>query len=289
MSRRFLRNGGGGSGSPGSASVSAGSHLATRPANTSYGTSVTCYENAFTAYTQVGSALAAAADEFEFFFRDGSVTGVRSTVVRIGVDTAGGTSFTALGDFLIGGPGVFNVGGGTTRIYLPITVPAGATIGVVGSVNNATPGTLRCWFKCSSGATGTRLACTAVESVGLTLASSSGTAVTPGQAAEGAWVELGTLSNAARYFGVGADIANGTAGSLVYHCDLSYSVDGGTTKLLLVEDQEHIEQTIESLAFQSSYRLLAVRDVPAGAKLYGRAQCSGAPTSGFSMAAWALR
>lgn len=294
MSRRSTRgarnlSGSGAPAVPGYATRSGGSHLSTRPNNTTYGTSVTCYQNAFTAYTAVGGALPAACGEMVFYFRDGSATGVRSTTVRIGVDLAGGTTFTAIGDFLIGGAPTFNVGSGFTMLHLPLSYPAGATFGVAPSVNNATPGTLRCWFDTSEDASGTRVACTLAESVGLTPASSNGTAVTPGQAAEGAWVELGTLANDAKYFGVGADINNATMGSLIYHCDLAYSTDGGTTKHILVEDQVHTEQTIESVSFASYPRLLAVRNVAAGAKLYGRAQCSGSPTANFSMAAWALR
>lgn len=291
MSRRFVTYVSGGSSTPGSATLSAGSHLTTRPANTAFGTSVTCYQNAFTAYTAVGSALAAATDELIIHVRDASVAagGIRSMVLRVGIDLAGGTTFTKLGDFLVGGVPIFNVGGGTTRIYLPMTIPAGATIGMVGSVNNVTPGTVRCWWRAGEGGAGARLGCTAIEEVGLTLASSTGTAVTPGQAAEGAWTLLGTLANAAKYMGVGADTANATCGSTIYNVDLAYSTDAGATKTIVVEDQEVIEQTSECNGFQAEFRLLAARAVPAGAEIYARAQCSTAPTAGFALAAWAAR
>lgn len=270
--------------------ASYGSHLTTRPASTAYGTSVTCFQNAFTTYTAVGSAMPGATSDLEIRITEGlSAAVAKDTVLRVGVDLAGGTTFTAIGDFLVGPSGQFNLGGSSTSIWLPYGIPAGATIGMVGSVNNAVPGTLRASWRASPLGGGTAFVGTAIESVGLTLASSTGVAVTPGQAAEGSWTSLGTLTNACKYMGVGCSINNATMTGLTYHIDLSYSTDGGTTKILLVEDQYVIATSGESVGFDSKYRLLAFADIPAGATIYGRAQCSGAPDAGFSMAAWAVR
>lgn len=288
MSRRFT--GGAGGRSAYGSGQSYGSHLTTRPAVAAYGASVTCYQNAFTAYTAVGSAMPGATSDLEIRITDGG-TGAASkdTIVRVGIDLAGGTTFTAIGDFLTGPSSTYNVGGSKTLIWLPYGVPAGATIGIVGSVNNATPGTLRASWRAHPLGGGTVFAGTAIESVGLTLASSTGVAVTPGQAAEGAWTLLGTLTNAAKYMGVGCSVANATMTSLIYHIDLSYSTDGGATKNMLVEDQYVNTTSGESVSFDSIYRLLAFADIPAGATIYGRAQCAGVPDAGFSMAAWAVR
>ncbi len=289
MSRRFRAGGAGGRSAYGSG-ASYGSHLTTRPATTGYGTSVTCYQNAFTAWTAVGAAMPGATSDLEIRLTDGGVGATaKDTILRVGVDLAGGTSFTEIGDFLIGPPATFNVGGSKTLIWLPYGIPAGATIGMVGSVNNATPGTLRASWRASPLGGGTAFVGTAIESVGLTLASSTGVAVTPGQAAEGAWTLLGTLTNACKYMGVGASVSNGTMTSLTYHLDLSYSTDAGATKILLVEDQLFYETSAESVAFDSIYKLLAFADIPAAATIYARAQCAGVPTAGFSMAAWAVR
>ena len=288
MSRRFRAGGAGGRSAYGSG-ASYGSHLTTRP-STQQGTSVTCYQNAFTTYTAVGSALPGATSDLQLIFMDGNTAGAsKDTIIRVGVDLAGGTSFTAIGDFLIGPTAQFNVGGSWTTIWLPYSIPAGATIGMVGSVNNATPGTVHASWLASPLGGGTAFAGTAIESVGLTPASSSGTAVTAGQAAEGSWTSLGTLTNAAKFMGVGASIGNTTINALAYGLDLSYSTDGGATKILLVEDQRMLTSSNESVAWHSAYRLLAFADIPAAATIYARAQCSGAPDAGFSMAAWAVR
>lgn len=289
MSRRRFTSGGSGAAAYGSG-ASYGSHLTTRPAITGYGTSVTCYQNAFTAWTAVGAAMPGTTADLCLRITDGqTAAAAKDTVLRLGIDTAGGTSFTAVGDFLVGPSSVYNIGGSKTLIWLPYSVPAGATIGLVGSVNNATPGTLRASWTAHPIGGGAAFLGSAIESVGLTLASSTGVAVTPGQAAEGTWTSLGTLTNAARYMGVGASINNATMGSLVYHIDLSYSTDAGVTKNLLVEDQYVNETSSESISFDSVYRPLAFAAIPAGATIYGRAQCSGAPTANFSMAAWAVR
>lgn len=289
MSMRRNTGGAGGRSAYGSGQ-SYGSHLTTRPASTGYGTSVTCFQNAFTSYTAVGSAMPGATSDLEIRITDGNTaTAAKDTILRIGVDLAGGSSFTAIGDFLIGPSAQFNVGGSKTIIWLPYGIPAGATIGMVGSVNNATPGTLRASWKASPLGGGTAFVGTAIESVGLTLASSTGVAVTPGQAAEGSWTSLGTLTNACKYMGAGVSVANGTTNSLVYHVDLSYSTDGGATKNMLVEDQMVITSSSETVAFESVYRLLAFADIPASATIYGRAQCNAVPDAGFRMAAWAVR
>lgn len=138
---------------------------------------------------------------------------------------------------------------------------------------------------------GTLFVGTAVESVGLTPASSSGTAVTPGTTSEGSWTLLGTLTNAARYMGVGCSIGNGTMTSQPYHVDLAYSTsdDGYTAKFPIVEDMIVFESSTEQIAFESTPKYLAFRLVPAGARIYGRAWCAGTATSGFNLAAWAVR
>lgn len=289
MSMRRNTGGAGGRSAYGSGQ-SYGSHLTTRPASTGYGASVTCYQNAFTTYTAVGSAMPGATSDLEIRLTDGNTAAAsKDTILRVGIDLAGGTTFTAIGDFLVGPSSQFNAGGSKTLIWLPYGIPAGATIGMVGSVNNATPGTLRASWRASPLGGGTAFVGTAIESVGLTLASSTGVAVTPGQAAEGSWTSLGTLTNACKYMGVGCSIANAAMNGLHYHLDLSYSTDGGATKTLLVEDQLMIGSSNESVAFDSIHRLLAYADIPASATIYGRAQCSGAPDAGFSMAAWAVR
>lgn len=290
MNRRMAGGGGQGGRSAFGSGQSYGSHLATRPGNTGYGASVTCFQNAFTTYTAVGSAMPGATSDLEIRITEGNLAAAaKDTILRVGVDPAGGTAFSPIGDFLVGPSGQFNVGGSKTLIWLPYGIPAGATIGMVGSVNNATPGTLRASWRATPLGGGNAFVGTAIESVGLTLASSTGVAVTAGQASEGSWTSLGTLANACRYMGVGCSINNGTVNSLVYHIDLAYSVDGGTTKILLVEDQVVFTSSSETVAFDSIYRLLAFADIPAGALIYGRAQCAGAPDAGFSMAAWAVR
>lgn len=289
MSRRFTSSGGAGRPAYGNG-TNQGSHLTTRPANTAFGTQVTAFQNAFTSWTAVGSALSSTSGYLLMWLTEGNTaTASKSTVLRLGIDTAGGTSFTAVGDFLIGPTSQYNVGGSKSIIFLPYSIPAGATVGMSASVNNATPGTLYASFHAPPIAGGAALLGTAIESVGLTLASSSGTAVTAGQAAEGAWTSLGTLTNAARYMGVGASVGNGTTNGLVYHLDLSWSPDAGVTKYLLVEDQRMITSSNESVAWESMNLPLAYADIPAGATIYARAQCSGAPDAGFTMAAWAVR
>lgn len=291
MSRRFRATYAPGAGTaPAGNGQSYGSHLTTRPSTTTYGASVTCFQNAFTTYTAVGAAMPGATSDLEIRITDGSVGAAsKDTIVRVGVDPAGGTAFSPIGDFLVGPASTYNVGGSRTLIWLPYSIPAGATIGIVGSVNNATPGTLRASWRAHPLGSGTAFVGTAIETVGLTLASSTGVAVTPGQAAEGSWTLLGTLTNACKYMGVGCSVANATMTSLVYHIDLSYSTDGGATKNMLVEDQYVNTTSTEGVAFDSIYRLLAFASIPAGATIYGRAQCAGVPDAGFSMAAWAVR
>lgn len=264
-----------------------------QPSNSAFGAQVTCYQNALTAFTSVmaGSLVTKPAKAILLRLTDGATSGqAKDTIVQLGIDRAGGSNFVAFGDPLLVGPaGQYNAGGTKTLIQLPIEWPQGASLGLVGSVNNASPGTLRASCKLFCDPIGPVFSGQTLEAVGLVAASSCGTAVTPGQASDGAWTLLGSLPNGGQAFGVGASIGAATMGSLIYHLDLGYSTDGGQNVVPLVEDQMLVESSVESVAFDALWTGAHLREVPRDAKLYARAQCAGAPTSGFTMAAWVVR
>ena len=169
----------------------------TRPATTTWGTSVTPGNNAYGSYAQV---LTATSDETYLCRIMISAIGVsgaaKDCLVTIGIDPAGGTSYT---DFIVdlsasNAPNLVSLGLLPHIYEFPVIIPSGATVAAKASVNNATVGTARVALTLFGRPSRPELvkAGTFVTTFGSTPASSSGTAITPGTASEGAWTQIGS-------------------------------------------------------------------------------------------------
>lgn len=219
------------------------------------------------------------------FCNDDVSAAARDTVADIGIDPAGGTSFSVLiPDLLLSCAGGTDSGG--VQFKFPIRVPSGATIGCRGAVNNATAGTFRCWIQVWG-----RLAyqedapynqkCIAYG-IG---ASSNGTAVTPGNGSKGSYASLGTTSRRHQYWQAGIGVNDATLSGLAYYVDLAFG--DASNKILIVRDLYCQNATDESMIRPVAQECTQY-DVPSGATLYARAQASGTPDSNFSVAAYGV-
>lgn len=279
---------------PNGQSFAVGNGFGTRP-STTHGTAVTPGNNAYGSVVQLvaGASVTQNIYELQLMFHDGFTSAnARDMIAKIVTDPAGGTNWSTLvPNLLVSCAGTFN-GAFPISYRLPVYIPAGSSIGVAASVNNVTVGKVYCTIQCYGSPARTLVNGvdygTHVESVGITLASSSGTAVTPGQAAEGSWTLLGTTTQSAFCFLVGVGINNATMNSLIYHCDLAASTDGGVTKDILVEDLYVNTSSAETIGFAMLPNARCLRSYASGVQLYARAQCNGAPDTGFSMAAYAV-
>ncbi len=260
------------------------------------GVSVTPGNNTKGSWAQLLTAIANDCYLIHVQISAGSVSAAaRDMIVDIGVDPAGGTAYTvAIPDLLGSCARGLNVGGPSCLHYtFPLFIPAGATVAARASVNNATVGTVRVWCSVFGQPTHPHLvrAGAVVEAFGITAASSSGTAVTPGNNAEGAYAQLGANLVADFWWwqlGVGVNDTTMGGTSIVYRADLHYG--DATTKHPIIDNQVFGVDTAEALNMSGADQLLmAVCNVPAGNGVFGRMGAQAAPDASMSMAAYGLR
>jgi len=211
----------------------------------------------------------------------------RNTIVDIGIDPAAGTSYSVLIPDLLASC-ASNTGGGPngSSYFFPIHIPAGSSIAARASINNGTVGSFTCYMVLYGKPSRPEMTWKGqkIEAIGITAASSAGTAVTSGGVSEGTWTSLGTVTRQAHWFQQGFGVNNATMASVRYGMDLSAGSAGG--QIMLIEEQ--IVHTSTSETVDTTDGLPSGVVVPAGSTIYGRLQCSGTADSGLSMAAYAV-
>lgn len=244
----------------------------TRPA-AAWGTSVTPGNNTYGSYVQV---LTATSDETylcRITLTSWSVSAAaRDALVTIGIDPAGGTSYADLITDLVAAcaPTYIQVVPGPVIYEFPIIVPAGATVAAKASVNNATVGTGRVSIALFGRPSRPELvkAGSFVQTFGSTPGSSSGTAITPGGAAEGAWTQIGSALTVPLWFWeFGYGVNNATMANNAHHVDIG--LGDASNKKLVIPNGLVYETTSETLAKAAQGRvgLGAIGDI-----VYARVQ-----------------
>lgn len=264
----------------------------TRPAS-SFGTVVTPGFNAYGSYASLIAGAAVTHDVHEIWinFNANVVVGsARDSLATIGVDPAGGSSFTPLIEHLscacaAGFHGSGAVGGGIWYRF-PVFIKAGSSIGCAASVNNATVGTLSAHVVLF-GAPSRPDAIWAgsfVQTFGADPAASSGSvAIVAGGASEGAWVEIGTLDKPIRFidFGLGVNASVMQSASMV----VDLALGDATNKKIIIPGALVFTTTNEVLARDAAGRYCS--GAP-GDKIYGRAQAGGSGNTGVSILAYGV-
>lgn len=214
----------------------------------------------------------------------------RDTTVDIGVDPAGGTSFTVLApDLLASCASTLALGPGV-NYYFPIWAKAGSSIGARAAVNNATAGTLRCVITVFGKPRDPKQARVGskIISVGVGV-SSNGTAVTPGTTSDGTFTQLtASLAQDCWWWqlGMGVNDSTMTSGNM-YSADLAYG-SSTTVNAIIIRDQVWvIPDANESLCNIPSLEG-GERFVKNGSGIYVRSQCSGTSDSAISYAAYGV-
>src|SRR3990167_11411361 len=214
-----------------------GNVLTVRPGVVSFGTSITPAQNAYGSYTEILSDTDVTKDCYGILINVNSIfvaTKAKDSLTTIGIDTAGGTSYVDfIPNLLTSCAGDYGAKGGIWY-YFPVFIPAGSALAAKGSVNNATVGTQRVavWLYGAPTHPESVIYGQGVESVGITAASSSGTAVTSGTVSEGSWTSLGSTTKKwlAGAYGMGVNDGSMSSGS-IHHGDLSYG--DGTNQVIL--------------------------------------------------------
>jgi hypothetical protein len=249
----------------------------TRPAGAN-GTSVTPVTGTgnFGSWAQLGSALTA--DAYGLFVNinsNNASTTSRNTIINIGVDESGGTSYEVQINRLIAGGASSYVIGGGLWYYFPLFIPSGSTVAAQarGTVTTAfNVGAV--FFQRPNNPSMIRRGAF-VETLGLASNVNTGTSVTAGTTAEGAWTLMGTTTRRCWWWQYGMQVssADTTWNSIGLHMDIA--VGTSTTKDIIVQDALISTNTAE---YTNNYPLSSgvEYDVPAGTNVYVRLQNSGA-------------
>lgn len=210
----------------------------------------------------------------------------RIAAMEIGIDPAGGTSYTTLIPGIVVGNAASNlVGTGIGRLfYFPIRIPAGASVAgrMQAGVASTTISALVIGYGQSSNPTGFFVGQYA-EAIGYQSAGSQGVNFVPGNGAWGSWVSVGTAVNPLRWlqFGMGSTDTSMTA--IYAHVEVAY---GDTTNKHKVADISIAHTTGEVQGDSLMGNLIpgnAMCPVPAGAEFFVRGWSSAAVDNNYSM------
>lgn len=260
----------------------------TQPA-TNKGTLITsdAAVNTYGAYTELMSGATLTDDTWEVWIYIASASATaqaRELLVTIGVDPAGGSSYTDTIQHLYGScAGALFVG--PVPFRFPLLIRAGSSIAAK-CQSSVSLATCRMWLELKCRPTHPRLHRRGifVRTFGATLASSSGTVVVPGTAALGAWAQLGAATaETLWWWEYGYGINDTTMTTTLIYADLG--IGDATNKHIALPRQaistsasESITKSISGVAWEAG----------AGSLIYGRAQSGATPDDNNSMIAYGV-
>jgi len=264
----------------------------TSPQTTNVGTSVIPgASNALGTFTQVATGANLSQDIYWIIigiFGGTSATNIKNHALDIGVDPAGGTSYTAvISNILCGQTGAYGTNGGYWCAF-PFYIKAGSSVAVRVRGSNATAGTVRVLATFYGQPTRPELVPvgTFSETIGFTAASTAGVSFTPGSSgAEPAWTSLGTTTRPLWWWQLGFTIANGTTTAALTNVDLGYG--DSTSPIVILSDLAIFQVgTAEVSGYHTYHQLIGgYCYVPAGQTLYVRGSCSAVPVAGYQAVA----
>jgi len=230
------------------------------------------------AYVQLASGANLAKDSYALalWVNAGSTsTGIRDLLLDIGLDPAGGTSYSQTGGINnIYAPQSSNAVDGGRWFYFPLWIKAGTSVGVCGQANDASTVRVAAWFYGQP--TNPEFAVAGQYSETLGVSGNGGTPFTCGNsAAWGSWTSLGTTTKSCWHWTLAWGHNVGTTTAQMYFAELAVG-DGSNYKTILPCQPMFNPGTTEKSgngptpAFCCGYW-----EVPAGATLYVRGSASG--------------
>lgn len=251
----------------------------TRPLqNNSWGTSISCAQDAYgAAYANFG-VLSSAYDIYEWsigVYNCGSSGNARLGMVKLGIDLAGGTNFT---DFLVdlavgaaaGQGNIFGIEKLNSWKFRK-RIPAGASIGVKGAIHTSSLTAFRGWiFDAFGRPRRPELARTHeyCDSFGASVATCRGTTVTPGDASDGAWTEIGTLTRKLGWFEYSLAFDENVSAANTMYTDIA--LGDANNKRVIIKNHITTISTAELTTRSGPAGVAALGN--AGDKVYARVQ-----------------
>lgn len=241
--------------------------------------------NAEGSWTQIASSANIAQHCYWLYvqvFAGATAATAKNHLLDVGIDPAGGTSYTAfLSNLQVGSSPALTAAGAREFIF-PIFIKSGSSVAVRIQGSAATAGTVRVaarFYGHPSRPENVPVGSFA-QTFG-TVTNSSGQSVTPGNAADGSWVDLGTVSSPLWWWQMGYGIDNGTVTAEYTYIEVAF---GDVTNKVSMFKVMHGGTTGETCGLAAQTQMLACaayNPVPAGAHIYVRMRCNNAPDTGY--------
>jgi hypothetical protein len=219
------------------------------------GTAVTPAQNTYGTYAALIAGASMTVDCCELTINVNTVgisTAARDCVVSIGLDPAGGTSYTSLVDLVCGPAHAYsdngNSGGGGVWFRFPIWIKSGTSIAAAAAVNSATLTAINvfCRVRGAPSAPESIRVGSYIDQFGVTLASSSGTAITQGAASDGAYTQIGTLTRPCWAWEFGYGINDATMSNNLLEVDIALGTN--TNKKIVIPNATVHTSSIETVS-----------------------------------------
>jgi len=210
----------------------------------------------------------------------------RMVMITVGVDPAGGSSFTdTINDLLIGAPLALQSTTGGPIYGFPLRIKAGSAIGVKAACLSATTTAIRvyCELMCQPSRPELVRCGSFVQTFGVTPPTVGGVAVTPGGASEGAYAEIGTLDKPLWFFDFGYSIDDTTMTTASLEVDVA--LGDASNKRVIIPNAQIITTANEVLNRAAAGRFAL--GAP-GDKIYARSQHSGTADTNNSVAVYGV-
>lgn len=242
--------------------------------------------NAEGTFTQIATGSNIAQDITGFalwVFAGATAASAKNHLLDVGVDPAGGTSYTAIiSNIVCGGSGTgINIPG--HHFLFPYSIRAGSSVAVRVQGSNATAGTVRVGAEFYGQSSRPEFMPEGMfsETIG-TITNSNGVSFTPGNAADGTWTSLGTTANPMWWWQIGYQIDNATVTAEYTYIDLAF---GDASNKVVIKRIMHGGDTSERVGDFLVADLImynSFANVPASTNMYIRGRCLNAPDSGYN-------
>lgn len=253
------------------------------------GTAVTPgISNAEGSWVQIASSANIDQDVYGFFlwiFNNAVATPTtgKNFLLDVGVDPAGGTSYTAvISNIVCGSAGPITAAGGH-RFLFPLRIKAGSSVAVriQGSHGTATDSRVAARFYGYPSRPEMFPVGGISETIG-SITNSNGVSFTPGNAADGSWTLLGATTNPLWWWQIAYQIDNGTITAEYTYIEIAFGDASNKHIILRNMHQGTTSEQIGSLLDGNLNIFEAFCPVPAGTNIYIRGRCLNAPDTGYN-------
>lgn len=258
----------------------------TNPASTMGTSVVPGASNAEGSWTQIASSANISQDIYGIYMQihsGATSTAIKNQLLDFGVDPAGGTSYTALfSNLQIGASPALTVAGAREH-YFPLFIKSGSSVAVRIQGSNATAGTVRVAARFYGKPLWPGFPVGSYTQTFGTVTNSSGQSFTPGNAADGSWVDLGavTTDKPLWWWQVGYGIDNTTITAEYTYIEVAWGDASNKHSIFKVMHGGTTGETAGLAAQTQMLAAAAYQPVPGGSNIYIRGRCNNAPDTGY--------